>query len=109
MSSELKPCPFCGGKAALLDARSYRRGLVEDPYYVGCECGAQTYDYDTPLKATEAWNTRHERTCLMVYREEYSGDELYPTECYQCQECGCVTNEGKPNYCPNCGAKVVGK
>lgn len=46
-------------------------------------------------------------TCSMEHRPEYSGDELYPTESYQCSECGWIVNEGKPDYCPSCGAEVV--
>jgi hypothetical protein len=45
--------------------------------------------------------------CRMEYCLELSYDELYPTEAYQCSACGEVTVEGKPNYCPSCGAKVV--
>ena len=48
-----------------------------------------------------------ERTCTMEFNEGWSGDELYPTSSYTCSECGWITLEGKPNYCPNCGTKVV--
>ena len=48
-----------------------------------------------------------ERTCRMEYNEEWSGDEYYPTECYNCSECGHMTFDGVPTFCPNCGAKVV--
>ena len=43
-----------------------------------------------------------ERTCEMFQYRNALGliDE------YQCSECGADV-EGKPNYCPNCGAKVV--
>lgn len=47
------------------------------------------------------------KTCSMEYVPEWSNDELYPTECYRCSECGHVVNEGKPSYCPNCGAEVT--
>ena len=47
-----------------------------------------------------------ERTCTMTYDEEWSGDELYPTQAFICSECGGMTVEGVPNYCPNCGARV---
>lgn len=50
---------------------------------------------------------RAERTCRMEYNEYWSGDELYPTEAYQCSACGHITQEGIPHYCPKCGAKVV--
>ena len=46
-------------------------------------------------------------TCRMIYDEEASGDELWPTEEYYCSECGKRVYAGKPNYCPNCGRKVV--
>lgn len=52
-------------------------------------------------------NSRAERTCRMEYNEDWSGDELYPTEAYQCSVCGRITQEGLPGYCPRCGAKVV--
>lgn len=46
-------------------------------------------------------------TCSMEYRPEYSDDELYPTEAYRCSRCGWIVNEGKPDYCPSCGAEVL--
>lgn len=48
-----------------------------------------------------------ERTCRMEYNDEWSGDELYPTSCYVCSECGHMTNDGMPGYCPGCGARVI--
>lgn len=51
----------------------------------------------------EVWNP--ERTCRNV-------DEEYPY--FKCSECGCEavvgyhgSDSGLPNFCPNCGAKVV--
>ena len=46
-------------------------------------------------------------TCSMEYMPEYSGDEIYPTEAYRCSECGWIASEGKPTYCPCCGAEVL--
>ena len=48
-----------------------------------------------------------ERTCAMEYCDEWSGDELYPTEAYTCSICGYIELDGKTNYCSNCGAKVI--
>jgi len=54
MNDELKPCPFCGGKARLL------RGMF-DEYAVGCGndncefCGENSQDTQ---KAISQWNTR---------------------------------------------------
>ena len=38
---------------------------------------------------------------------EWSGDELYPTDCYACSVCGFKEMNGKPRYCPGCGARVI--
>ncbi len=57
--TKLKPCPFCGGKAILLDA-SY-------PYWVVCDdCGARVRGHrgvgDEGIKASiEAWNKRSKK------------------------------------------------
>lgn len=97
---ELKPCPFCGGKAYIGQAK-------DGEWHINTLCGVDKPAYhsafviaDTEAEAVEAWNTRAERTCKqerlfnLVKREcdgnryEWHGDKL-------------------PNYCPNCGAKVV--
>lgn len=56
--SELKPCPFCGGKADLLDY-----GLTGARKVVQCsDCGAKTRAFDPKVKrgenAIDAWNSR---------------------------------------------------
>lgn len=57
--TELKPCPFCGGKATLVNNQS---GTV----YVECtKCfamGERMYDWwgETTEQAIEAWNRRTE-------------------------------------------------
>lgn len=45
--------------------------------------------------------------CTMEYCEEASGDEICPTEVYQCSHCGFYVDTGKTRYCPNCGLKVA--
>lgn len=52
-------------------------------------------------KAIEAWNTRAERTCKWEAVTDPNGKI---TEFMG--ECGCCMGY-VPNYCPNCGAKVV--
>ena len=53
MSSELKPCPFCGGEAKLYDAYG--------PYIVECgNCRAANGRFPYEKKAIEHWNTRHD-------------------------------------------------
>ena len=53
--SELKPCPFCGGKAARLSDVSAQR----DNYGVLCMCcTARIWSYYSQERADEQWNRR---------------------------------------------------
>ena len=104
---ELKPCPCCGSSNGLYV-------LQEDEYgewSVFCDmCKTSLHNEnhcDTREEAISAWNRRSERTCRMEYNEQWSHDEYYPTECYNCSECGHMTYDGVPTFCPNCGAKVT--
>ena len=57
---ELKPCPFCGGKADIIPAG----GAWKVSYFVECqECNNMTDIHDTSRAAVETWNRRieHER------------------------------------------------
>lgn len=53
---ELKPCPFCGGKAA--------KGIpwvatADRTFWIECsECGAETAAHDNEKSAAEAWDKR---------------------------------------------------
>lgn len=97
-TTELLPCPFCGGEAYTLSQAPNGTG-----YSVGChddECRgfiALSWIYKTEAEAIQAWNTRAERTCTMT---------LDGTDgMFGCSEC----YENIPplsNYCPNCGKKV---
>ena len=104
---ELKPCPCCGSAIGLYVLQDEKYG----EWSVFCDiCKTSLHNEnhcDTRDDAISAWNRRAERTCLMEYNEEWSGDELYPTECYNCSECHYMTNDGMPSYCPNCGARVI--
>lgn len=62
---ELKPCPFCGGKANYyceeLDWADWGYISATKYYntYVECEeCGAGTASFDTEQQAIDAWNRR---------------------------------------------------
>ena len=57
MNFELKPCPFCGGKAEFFEDEFFCR------YSVVCtECGAGTDTYGVERDAMDAWNRRIEPT-----------------------------------------------
>lgn len=56
MSADLKPCPFCEGKATFLKQRFVH---IEPLYAVTCtSCGASTMFYPTLFDAEERWNRR---------------------------------------------------
>lgn len=108
MTDELKPCPFCGGDAetcsyyfeekdmTLWQVRCKERPCkVEHP----CYTADSFISFATEAEAVEAWNTRAERTC----RYEHIEGTWYKTSCGKRYD-GVVP----PNYCPDCGAKVVG-
>ena len=98
--SELLRCPFCGSEAEIVTLNM----LAEhSPVGVGCSsCAAILGEYsdykrfNTEAEAIAAWNTRAERTCELS-RYGY------------CSECGTWIKDATytPNYCPNCGAKVI--
>lgn len=103
--ASLTPCPFCGSKDIGYHFIA-RRGCG---VMVKCkECGSSSgifwmtkengYHDGAELKAAEAWNRRYKSTC--------HASDIYDNV-FECSECGCMDTDGMPNYCPNCGAKVV--
>jgi len=104
MDNELKPCPFCGSPAKM-ESDEEEWGFAVSCSNTDCPVDATTYARSTAEEATEAWNTRAERTCK-------DKAEAALIDGFLCSECGCcLTAEqfycGELNYCPNCGAKVV--
>ena len=103
---DLKPCPFCGGEANVIDHYN-DDGSVS----VGCDndtClgfSGLGWLYKTEAEAIAAWNTRAERTC----RADYRGGG-YGIGGWYCSECGGYMHDDMQQdmaYCPNCGCKVV--
>lgn len=101
--SELKPCPFCGGRAVV------RAFTISRSFVVCCEDCPIGFlvPYDSEEEAVEAWNTRAERTCRVVKNSRKyvlsDGTELFDDGCSICNG---YIGAGE-NYCSNCGAKVV--
>lgn len=127
MSDELKVCPFCGG-----DARIHSKVLAEgfdSGYWAVCdECGkGDTLPHESEEKAAAAWNARaavtdgqlamavHDGRAWQAVREckleECRWDNGQCTWGCRCTACGDKfehTSGITWNFCPNCGAKVVG-
>jgi Lar family restriction alleviation protein len=57
INSELKPCPFCGGRAYLISREKFKK----KGKYIYCKnCRASSNDeYTTNENAIAAWNERH--------------------------------------------------
>lgn len=90
--TELRECPFCGGKAT----------GYPNSWAVKCEsCNIQRYGLSY-ADAIERWNTRYERTA-----EKVPGKMKFGTRLPKCSECGQSLGDSRWSYCPNCGARVV--
>jgi len=112
----LKPCPFCGGEARVNTLKwvgGYTATALckNEPnvHYL------DTWDEDEEKaigRIIEVWNRRAERTCKNISN---------PPSGFLCSECRWgdfaepshllttakfTDNDGGPNYCPNCGARV---
>lgn len=64
--AELKPCPFCGGEAALIPNNFFsesQKKWTTESYGVRCKhCKAQGYQFwPTEKYAIEAWNRRSDQ------------------------------------------------
>ena len=56
--TELKSCPFCGGKACLESSGNYYPTVVFRVLCVKDYCCMQSHYYDKPESAAKAWNRR---------------------------------------------------
>ena len=106
--SDLKPCPFCGGEAVFHNSL---RPPETYPCRVYCDnCWAEVGGYSTEAEAIAAWNSRAEASGCECEMFRYS-NVLGPIDEWQCSECRADVNgladDTPPNYCPNCGCKVV--
>lgn len=59
--AELKPCPFCGGKAEVVKSM-----IAGGGFFIIChDCEIRTFDFLRPETAVKRWNRRadNERVC----------------------------------------------
>ena len=94
MGENLKPCPFCGG-----EAKFEIYGEVCSIVCQACNCGTPVVRFGDGMSIIELWNRRAGRTCRMV-------DNGCVLCCSECD--GRHGYDDEPNYCSNCGARVVG-
>lgn len=125
MADDLKPCPFCGSTNLV---GSLDVGICMDHEDCGApvgvvatlycdECGCQIHakvpledarSADANAKVFEKWNRRAKRTCRMTDTHWDDGQCTWGCVCSAC-DAHLEHEVGRyMNYCPNCGAKVVG-
>ena len=104
---ELKPCPFCGGEARIINVGTL--GVWCSALCVNPECGCDwgVY-YPTEAEAATAWNTRHVETCKLNELDALTQTLSMADGCAwsECSACGCLTPDDA-RYCCECGRKVV--
>lgn len=94
--TELRECPFCGGKAT----------GYPNSWAVKCEsCNIQRYGLSY-ADAIERWNTRYEptRTANTSTIMDFGGSVV--ATILECDNCSRQLI-GDETYCPTCGARVV--
>lgn len=128
MIDKLKSCPFCGGEAHIAENVGYRGDIaytVNCNAVYGCIASDSGLWYSSREAAVEAWNTRADdyRQAAEYWQRMYE-EAFAERTCHEvmvdrffrgCSECGYmweymygIGKRERPNYCPNCGAKVVG-
>lgn len=102
MTSELRPCPFCGGEARF-EIDTDGSFMLEVEHESWCFLTSmdtrQWYYCDTVEEAAQDWNQRAERTCKNV---------SVTKRLFECSACSYYYPDLQDfRYCPECGAKVV--
>ena len=64
MAEELKPCPFCGGEAEIVEVRDNPPETIAIQCKSGCGVSVH-HKWMEESVLVERWNTRAERTCTL--------------------------------------------
>lgn len=108
---EFLPCPFCGSDDLdVMEARLTASGDWE----ASCSCNRCPATMRTIRITKEAaeeqlkecWNARYEPTCHNENREHW-GEEYDENDGFHCSECEEWYDWFEPDYCPNCGRRII--
>lgn len=105
MSEKLLPCPFCGGEAHF--------AVSSDGYAVECDgelcLNNALQEHPSEEYAALWWNTRVQQTCHYEFLSNIVIGSISLNACgLRCSSCGREQMSLEPpNYCPDCGKKVV--
>lgn len=89
--TELKRCPFCGGRAVIEKKRTF---LGLSCWHIGCLwCGFNQH-FPSEQAATDAWNKRHLLDCEEAAKQSdgkclgyaYFDDDFPVEQCLNCEE-----------------------
>ena len=92
--SELKACPFCGGKAKIMQAHN--------PYVICGSCHVSTPMFSWKADAVNAWTRRAEVSLEPEAEAPWNPDRNR----YCCSKCGAYVGK-YDKFCPGCGAKLT--
>lgn len=102
--TELKPCPFCGGKAELITQSDNEARYSTN--FIWCSwCGCRTSDTQNPEDVIATWNARCNTISTWLRHDN--------SNAWECSNCHAVfeLDKGKPedkylNFCSVCGSKL---
>lgn len=106
---ELKPCPFCGGKAKF--SLFMCRDAIACTECPACIVPPISGVYSKEELAAE-WNRRAEQLQKHGRWKPFARDVIGYTDEFICSECECsvflhnFAKECEFEYCPNCGARM---
>ena len=112
MADGLRSYPFCGGEA---HCEKSLRIHIGECWRVGCDTKGcvgwilESTLYLSDKMAVDKWNARAERTCecdSTLYWDMGFGDPYYEHE-LSCGHTIKAFDKEPPDYCPNCGARVI--